>query len=205
MLTKIKRQNCLGQYRIFPLQIYNLDKDEEEFYYPDVFKSYILTLPSKSFKGHVKTLGIELTKLTKAFNADTLIFLGDTETPWLYQDNEHKPVKEAQEYLTANKVGKRFNGALQVDTTELQTFTKHVAWLTRCNAALPYFHFTDQRQNVVGSICKYGNLHLNTLDEQADKILKSFVNRSKFKFGDKNSCNNRFGKSSAISGRQTVV
>jgi hypothetical protein len=164
-----------------------------------------LTLPSKSFKGHVKTLGIELTKLTEAFHSKILIFLGDTETPWLYQDNEYKPVKEAQEYLTDNKVGKRFNGALEVDTAELPIFTKHLAWLTRCNAALPYFHFTDQRQNIVGSICKYGNLHLDTLNEQADKTLKSFVVKSKLEFGDKNSCNNWFGKSSAISGRQTVI
>lgn len=187
MLIKIKRKDCLKQYQTFPLQSYNFDKDEEQCYFPDVFKSYILTLPSRSFKGHLKTLGIELTKLTKAFHADTLIFLGDTETPWLYQDNEYKPVKEAQEYLKANKVGKRFNGALKVDTEELPIFTKHLAWLTRCNAALPYFYFTDQKQNIVGHICKYGNLHLDSLNELADKTLKSFIDRSSFEFGDKNS------------------
>jgi len=205
MLTKIRRQNCLDKYQTFPLRSYDDRKHEEEFFYPQVLKNYILTLPSKSFKGHISTLGVELTRLTKALHGDTLIFLGDTKTPWLYQNNDYKPVKEAQEYLADKKIGKRFNGALQVDTAELPTFIKHLAWLTRCNAALPYFHFIDKRQNVVGSICKYGNLHLDTLNEQADKILQSFVDSSKFEYGDKNSCYNWFGKTSAISGRQTVV
>lgn len=203
MLNKIRRQDCLEQYQTFPLQSYD-DKNEEEFFYPEVFKRYILTLPSKSFKAHATFLGKEMAKLVKALNTDALIFLGDTETPWLYQNNDYKPVKAAQEYLTYHKTGKRFNGALRVDTAEMSTFIRHLAWMTRCNAALPDVHFIDQGQNIVGSICKYGNLHLDILNKQADKILKTFMNSTKFEYGDKNSCFNWFGKTSAISGRQTV-
>ena len=205
MLNKIRRQECLDQYQTFPLQSYDYNKDEEAFFYPAVFKSYIVTIPSKSFKGHSVALGKEMVKLVNALHTDRLIFLGDTETPWLYQDNDYKPVKAAKEYLTFHKIGKRFNGALQVDTAELPTFIKHLAWLTRCNAALPTVHFIDKGQNIVGSICKYGNLHLDTLNEQTDKIIALLVESSKFEFGDKSSCNNLFGKTSAISGRQTVV
>jgi hypothetical protein len=205
MLTTIKRQECLEMYSAFPLRSYNFDKDEEVCFYPEIFRSYILTLPSKSFKGHLKALGIELTKLMKTFSADSLIFLGDTETPWLYQDNDYKPVKDAKEYLTANKIGKRFSGALQVDMSILPIFTKHIAWLTRCNAALPYFHFIDKEQNIVGNICQYGNLHLDTLNEQADKIFNPFVEVSKFNYGDNNSCYDWFDKTSGISTRQTIV
>jgi hypothetical protein len=205
MLTKIRRQNCLDKYQTFPLRSCDRNDDEEKFFYPEVFKTYILTLPSKSFKGHAKALGIEVTKLVKVLHADSLIFLGDTETPWLHQDNDYKPVKEAQEYLTVNKVSKRFNGALQVDTVELPTFIKHLTWLTRCNASLPYFHFIDEGQTIVGSICRYGNLHFDALSEQADKILNSHVDSSRFEYGDHNSCKNWFGKASAISGRQIIV
>jgi hypothetical protein len=205
MLTKIRRKDCLEKYQTFPLRSYDVDADEETFFYPEVFKSYILTLPSKSFKGHIATMGKAVANLVKAFHSDTLVFLGDTETPWLYQQNDYKPAKEAQEYLTDKKVGKLFNGALQVDTPEIPTFIKHLAWLTRCNAALPYFHFTDTEQNIIGSICKYGNLHLDALNEEADKTLQSFVHRSKFEVGDRNSCYNWFSKASAISGRQTIV
>ncbi len=203
MLIKIKRQDALNNYQAFPVHGYDYDKDEEKFFYPKVFKSYILTLPSKSFKVHAKVLGAELNKLTMALHADALIFLGDTKTPWLHQTSENKPIKEAQEYLIDKKVGKRFNGALKVNTFELPTFIKHLAWLTRYNAALPYFYFTDQMQNIIGNICQYGNLHLDTLNEQANKVFNSYVGGSKFKYGDNNSCYNWFSRTSAISGRQS--
>ncbi len=86
--------------------------EEEKFFYPEVFNSYILTVPSKSFKGHVKILALELTKLTEALSAASLIFLGDTETPWLNQDNNYSPAKKAQDYLKSRRTGKRFNGKI---------------------------------------------------------------------------------------------
>lgn len=205
MLIKINRQDCLSKYPSFPLRSYDYDKDEEIFDYPKVFKSYILTLASKSFKGHIRQLGSELLKLTKELGCDNLIFLGDTELAWLHQDNDYKPLKEAQQYLVDNKIGKRFNGALQVDNSELVTFVKHLSWLTRCNASLPYFHFTDNGQSFIGNICKYGNLHIDALNEATDKFIKAFVDKSNFKFLDGNNCFDQFGKTSAISGRRIIV
>lgn len=205
MLVRIKRKDCLDQYKVFPLSSYDFKKDEENCFYPKVFRSYILTLSSKTFRGHVTALGTELTRLIKAIEGNKLIFLGDAETPWLHQYNDYKPVKEALEYLVANNVGKRFNGAIEVDTLELPAFTKHLAWMTRCNAALPYFYFVDRDQTVLGNICSYGNLHLDTLNENSDNLVKAFLAGSKFKYGDKNSCYNWFGKSSAIRGRQTIA
>lgn len=204
MLIKINRQSCLSNYPSFPLRSYDYDKDEEQFYYPKVFKSYILTVISKSFRGRTKQLGTELFKLAKQLSYDNLIFLGDTELPWLHQDNEYKPVKEAQQYLTDNKVGKRFNGALQVKNTELVTFVKHLSWLTRCNASLPYFHFTDKEQNVIGYICKYGNLHIDTLNQATDNLIKEFVDTGKFIYLEGN-CFNEFGKTNVITGRRIIV
>lgn len=205
MLIKINRQDCLNKYPSFPLRSYNYDKDEEVFFYPKVFKSYILTLASKSFKGHITQLGTGLLKLIKQLDYDNLIFMGDTELAWLHQDNDHKPAKEAQQYLADNKIGKRFNGALQVNGPELLTFVKHLSWLTRCNASLPYFHFTDKGQNIIGNICKYGNLHLDTLNKATDKLIRAFVDESKFIYLDSNNCFNQFGKTSAIVGRRIIV
>ena len=42
------------------------------------------------------------------------MFLGDTEVSWLYQTNNYAPVKKAMQYFTDNKIGNRFNGALEV-------------------------------------------------------------------------------------------
>lgn len=205
MLTKINRQDCINHYQVFPLRSYNYNIDEEELFFPEIFRNYILTLPSKSFRGHVRMLGIELTRLIKKFPVDSLIFLGDTETPWLYQHNDFRPVNEALQYLTDNKIGKRFNGALKVNTAELPEFIKHLAWLAHCNAALPDFHFTDHGQNILGHICRYGNLHLDSLNEQTDIGLNSFITNSRFAYGDSTNCYNWSGKTSSIRGRQTII
>lgn len=195
----------MDSYTKFPLRNYDPVKDEEVFSYPPVFKSHILTVPAHTFKGAIKNLGMELVGLAKALQADSFVFLGDTDTTWLYQHNDHKPVQKAQQYLTDNKIGKRFNGAIQVPLLEIPVFVKHLAWLIRCNAALPYFHFIDPNQNIVGNICQYGNLHISTLNKEIDNVLHSFISNGKFQYGDDYSCTGRFGKTSAIPGRKTVV
>jgi len=205
MLIKIKRKDCLNTYPIFPLRSYDKAKSEEVFSYPNVLKSYILTLSSKSFKVHIKQLGTGLAKLTKELDFDPLLFLGDSELAWLYQDNNYKSVKEAQQYLADNKLGKRFNGALLVGNEELPIFIKHLSWLTRCNAALPYIHFIDTGQNIIGNVCKYGNLHLDTLNETTDKLIKAAIKKSSFTYVKGNNCFNQFGTSSVIAGRQIVL
>ena len=72
MLIKIKRQDCLDKFPKFPQREYNSIKDEEEFFYPKVIESYILTLDTKSLKGHTKLLVTELSRLTKDFGFDSV-------------------------------------------------------------------------------------------------------------------------------------
>ena len=205
MLIKIDRKDCLNKYPAFPRRSYNYDKDEAEYFNPKVYESFILTFASRSFNEHIKKLGTELCKLTKELGYDILIFFGDTELAWLHQDNDYKPAKEAQQYLIENMIGKQFNGALQVDNSELLTFIKHLCWLTRCNASLPYIHFSDKGQNFIGSICQYGNIHIHTLNEEADKSLKLFIDNSEFKYLDGNNCYNQFDETSAIPGRRIIL
>lgn len=205
MLHKISRQDCLQQYNCFPLRSYDYEKDEEVFFCPKAFTSYALTLHSKTFRGHIKQLGIELTKLIKQMGFDALIFLGDTELSWLHQDNDYEPAKRAQQYLIKNKIGKRFSGALQVDISELFTFTKHLGWLTRCNASLPDFYFLDAGQNILGSICKYGNLYIDTLKAVADESFTTNVLKTNLTYLDSNGYCNQFGKTSVIAGRRIVL
>jgi len=202
MLIKINRQDCLDKYSKFPLSWYDELKEEIDHTYPQVHYSYILTLPSKSFSHHIKLLGGKLAKLLDAFGFETLIFLGDTDTAWLFQDSNYKPVKKALNFLKDNKVGKRFNGALQVDKKNLPTFITHLSWLSRCNAALPYFYFTDTGQNIIGTICQYGNLHIDTVNKETDVIFKDLIAKSQFDFLIDKICYNQFSKTSAIKGRQ---
>jgi hypothetical protein len=172
--------------------------DEEVFNYPKVFANYVLTLSSKSYKGHIKLLGTELASLASNFGYDNFIFLGDENVAWLQGLNTYEDFQESLRYLVDNKITKRFNGALQVDTAEIPTFIKHLAWLVRTNGVLPYVQFIDPGQNIIGSICQYGNLHISTKNKKADKKFKDAVRKSLFTYLKTGSCYNKFSKGGAI-------
>ncbi len=179
------------------------------FFYPKVFRSYVFTLDSKSLKGHTKLLAAELGNLTKELGFENLVFLGDNNNYWLTKlslgRNDYKLLGDALQYLIDNKVGKRFDGALEVENAELSIFIKHFFCLVRCDASLPYFHFMDKGQNFVGSICQYGNFHLDTLNKKTDDRFKKALATSKFVNVDDKKCHSPFSKTSVINFRQTNV
>jgi len=205
MLIKIDRQEAISKFQILPLRQYDKKKGEEVFNGPKVFANYVLTLPSKSYKGHQKLLGTEITSLTKNLGYDHLIFLGDIHIAWLRRLDTYGNFQEALQYLVGNKIGKRFNGALKVDTNELPTFIKHLSWLVRTNGLLQYVHFTDPGQNIVADICHYGNLHISTKTKAVDKRFKDIVAKSHFTLLANTSCINKFSKSGAIKVRTITV
>ncbi|CAN5522560.1 hypothetical protein BH11BAC3_BH11BAC3_44320 [soil metagenome] len=209
MLIKINRQDCLNKFPKFPLREYDPIKDDEDFFYPKVFKSYVLTLDTKSLKGHTTLLSTELSGLTKALGFDNLIFLGDNKNYWLtklsLERNDYELLKDALKYLLDNKVGKRFNGALEVGNSELTVFIKHFFCLVRCDASLPYFHFMDTEQNFIGNICQYGNIHLDTLNKKIDRLFNETLAKTKFKILEDRNCFPAFSKNSKIKTRQTNI
>ena len=205
MLIKIARQEAIDKFPAFPLRHYDPKEDEDVFNYPRVFANYVFTLPSKSYKGQVKLIGTELVKLIKGLGSDHLVFLGDDTTAWLRRLHTYESFQESLQYLVDNKIGRRFNGALQVETTEIPVFIKHLAWLVRTNGILPYIHFIDPEQNIIGGICQYGNLHFATKNKKADKVFHELISRSKFEFLADENCTNKFSKSSRLKGRTIEV
>jgi hypothetical protein len=205
MLIKINRQDCITKYPKLPLSVYNSTKEDYDFFYPETFTGFALTLPSKSFKGHIKLLGTEINNLTTHLGFDKLIFLGESNLPWLYRDYDFKQAKEGQQYLVDNKIGKKFNGALQVDTSALPMFIKHLAWMVRTNAVLACVHFIDPGQNIIGTICQYGNLHIYTINKKVNSRLKEIIDKSKFQYLTDEICYSKFSKSISIKGRRISV
>jgi len=205
MLIKIDRQDAINKFPNLPLRHYDPKEEEDVFNYPKVFANYVLTLPSKSYKGHVKLLGTELVSLANNLGYDNFIFLGDEDIAWLRRLNTYETFQDALHYLVDNKINKRFNGALQVDKAEIPTFIKHLAWLVRTNGILPYVHFIDPGQNIIGDICQYGNLHISTKNKTANKNFKDAIAKSPFTHLTDTSCYNKFSKSGAIKGRTITV
>lgn len=179
MIRQIKRQDCLDRYQQFPSRL--LDKVLKDFieFYPDAYSYYVLTTAHKTFKGRIGALVAEISRIIKKVGYSNLIFLGNEDIPWLYRDSDYKPAKAALNYLVQSKVGKRFNGALQVDVQDLPVFISHLAWLTKSNTVLPYVYFTDPDHHIIGHICQYGNLHISILNLQIEEILMPYFESSK--------------------------
>ncbi len=201
MIKKINRERCYWLYPKFPSTFAVSD----QFTYPDLYESYILSVPSKSAKGHAKNIAAALQQLAVNMNITSLIFLGDTAAPWLSQENEYAPVKESLQFLEAEKVGRKFNGGLQIKTKDLAVFIPRLFWLVRCNAALPIFYLMNEDQTILANFCQYGNIHLSTLTKKADALFNKQLPTSGLYLFEEAYCYESFGKAGKIASRKLSV
>ena len=184
MLVKIKRQDCLDKFSKFPQREYDKLIDDDIYFYPKVHSLYWLKVESKSSRGLTKILATEITILFQELNIDRLIFLGDTKYPWISKlsadRKDYKSLTNALTYLKENKIGRRFNGAIEVDNSELFVFIQHFYVMTRCDATLPYFHFMDEGQNLIGCIHYSGKLGISTLNKKTNNLFLTKIKKTKF-------------------------
>ena len=188
MIIKINRQKTINKFPKLPLRHYDTQLDEDVFNNPKTFSNYVLTLPSKFLKRPNKLLGIQLVLLAKSLEFSDFTFLGDEDIPWLRRLHTYKEFQKDLQYLINYKIGKRFSGALQVSIREIPIFIKHLANLVQTNGILPYVHFIDPEQNIIGSICQYGNVHISTMNKKSDKELKSAVAKTLFTYTIAKNC-----------------
>ncbi len=147
-------------------------------------KGTILISSQQGEKEYLNDIGQSLADLSG--NYGKLIILGDWNTPWLSQQNDYPPAREAIQFLN-KKIKKTFNGGLILDSGVISEFIPHLFWLTRCNPNLPELMMTFINSKTVFGICKYGVLHLEFYDDQERKKLSKFFKDRKFQEVD--SCN----------------
>ncbi len=198
-MQKIARKTAYAKCPKFP----HSDNKSETFYFPKSYKDGALIVGAKTPIAYSKELSVAFSKLITNLGIENLVFLGDTKTPWLNQENDYKPVKEALQYLKDSNVGGRFNGALKIEAIDLEKFMRHLFWLSRCNATLPEFYFMDEKQNILGTVCKYGFVHISILNKKTDENFKKALKASGFKYLQDTKCYDLFGKTGATKNRQT--
>ncbi len=174
MLRRIKRKECLSLYQSTPLS----DGAIDFYFFPKTISAYILSYAPEKKRIRSIALANSLSTLLQDMGYQQVIFIGDNTRPWLYQKNTYRPVRVAMEYLTANDISPSFNGGIIVNLPEEKAFIRHLYWLVGCNAALPYFHFLDPQQGIVGSLCQYGHIHLSSLTKEADRKINEALKGS---------------------------
>lgn len=182
MIEKINRNICLIKYRKFPLR--DFVKDEEISFYPKIYSHYWLTLEHNSQTQLTKILSSEITKFYKNLSVESLIFFGDYDRKWISkftkERKDYKPLIQSVDYFKEQKINERFNGAVKVNLSELEEFIKHFFVLTRCDSAFAYYHFLDEKENLLGYIHYSGEIRFDTLTEKMDKMLLEELDKTKF-------------------------
>jgi hypothetical protein len=191
--AKVNREKCLREYKNFP----TTDNLGEEAFFPEVYKRYFLSVAKEPKTRYIGKMSVAVAGLIRELGYGALIFIGDGKRPWLHRYQQSacisKSIDEAIQYFKTNQLGKRFNGALKVNTSELSEFVRHTYWLTSPNAALSIFHFMDEGQNILGNICQYGIIHFYTLNSVADDLFNKIVN-DKPTFLFRTECHTPYGK-----------
>jgi len=182
VIRQIKRKKCLETYPIFPQRTYNEDIEDYDYFYPDTFASYTLILKSKSYKKLLNNLGKELFNLCVRLKSKRFIFLGDEKLAWKFRDGKYKNFNKGMSYLANEGIKKTFSGALVVGGENMVEFVKHLTNLTAVNGLIQYVHFIDESQQIIGSICQYGDIHITTMNEDGDKLFIKAISNTKFEF-----------------------
>jgi len=182
MIEKISRDICLIKFRQFPLR--DFVKDETIFFYPKVYSRVWCELKDCQNSKLAKTLSTEITKLYRSLDVENLIFFCDYNRNWISkfteQRKDYKPLIESVEYFEKNKINKRFNGAVKVNLEELEEFIKHFYVITKCDSEFAYYHFTDEKENILGHIHYSGEVCFDILNEKMEKVLLEKLAMTKF-------------------------
>lgn len=164
---------------------YDVNTDEEIFYFPKVFKSGWYDLPSTPKRLFPKRIAAELSNLILTCEFKSLIFLSDKDSPWITKlsanRSDHPPIIKAVEYFESNKLGKKFNGGIEVPVTDLPEFIRHYFCLIRSDASFHAGYFSDPSQLFLGCIHHSGEVQFCLLNKKFDLTFSAAIAKTKFR------------------------
>ena len=176
MMRKISRDAVYSRFPDFPSFRHDEASDTDHISFPRPLRTGVLELRhAVSAEDRFLRMAGALTTMCRLLPAAELVFMGQSRTPWRYQQSDYPPARRADAFLAGHRVGRSFNGGLCVGRDALVDWLPQLLWLITSNASLPEIYFVDPGQQVVGSFCRYANLHLYLLDPAAGAAFDHFV------------------------------
>jgi hypothetical protein len=164
----------------------------------------IYSINGQSIEEYVGNLTVAICSLCKQMGWRQVTFILEYPVPWLSQENDYTPAKNATDYLKSIGIESAFEGAIQIQQhEEIAKFIGHLFWLSRCNASLPTCRFSGDKADVIFFICKDGNLHLETFSESTKQQIISLA--LKIDLLAVEDCFPSFSEVDLIEGRQIIV
>lgn len=198
-IKKIQRKEVLS--RGITLPRWNGKKQVYDYIPNCIAGSQAFSVASRSARGHVSTLILGVEQLAKWTNTSEWYFMPEKKMPWVLHAPAYPPEVRAVDYFDHQKIGKRFDGALQVPLNELRQFIPHYFWLSRTQW-FERFWFTDNR-NIMGWICRHGGLHIEYLSQEALENVEPLF--SKLGFHLVTDCYTPWTGTSRVPGRRLFV
>lgn len=180
MIKKIKRDICIIKYRSLPLSEYEKETDSDISYYPDCKSVFWLKLENDSSK----KLTDNFLKLITILKIEKVIILGEMNKPWISKltskRKDHKSLTKTLEYFKSHKITSKFNGGLQLDINELNSFFYHFYLITRCDAGFYDFNIIDHKQNIIFQVHYSGEVKVMALNEKINDVFLKKIKRTNF-------------------------
>ncbi len=162
----------------------------------------IAELPTDDIGVFMAEIGTQTSALCQQMGWQTLFVLPYVRAPILSQDNDYRQALQATERLVELGLPRDYAGGLALDSADIAEVCAPLFWITRCNAAAPYIAFAAPGSAVVGTVCKYGNYHLDVYDKDEHARLSNALAQIGFEVPDDGLCEERFAETSAIEGRR---
>lgn len=166
---------------------------------------FIAELECQSFEEFIEKIGTRIEKVCHSMEWDRLLMISGSRIPYLAQENDYPPVERAKGKLISLGLEPEFTGALILQSPSVGEFFSQLFWIARCNAEAPYISFSAPGSAVVGTLCKYGNIHFDTYCEKENSRLLEAVKKNGFNVPDDGYCEEKFSETGALDGRRITV
>lgn len=171
-IKRLKRDYCIIKFRKLPLHYIEKKSGDEHVYYPEIASWYWITLSQKTKidKENEHLLITEICQMMALLGFDHLIFLGAINKPWIStftaNRRDSKSVLKTLQYFKKNKIGRQYNGGVQIEHNFYNKFLKHYYRLTRYDAGFSDYHFCDENENIIFYIHYSGEVKVMILNEK---------------------------------------
>lgn len=169
------------------------------------FGRIIAELDAPTFEVFIENIGQSLVRLTLALGWDEVFVVCDARRPYLAQDNTYKPVRNATQNLLAMGMTRTSIEGAVLNENTIPDFFASIFWIVRCNASAPGICFSSSNSNIIGTLCKHGNIHFECYSQAELGLLKEALKASSFIEVPSGICRENFSASRAIGGRQIIV
>lgn len=164
----------------------------------------IYNLPNTEIDKYIENLADTILELSDRLQWKSVIFLLDYSTPWLYQDNDYEPVKNALKFLNRLGVDKKFIGGFKASGNDLKELIKNLFWIIRCNASLPACYFSGIETEFIANICEYGSIHFHLYSDKDSWEIKKTAKEIGMMRIEGGRCIENFSEMGAIKGQEII-